>query len=125
MDSDLHYFGVNQEAYEIRYSEIQYSLSNIISCLDQMNFRNQVQSCRGHASASYQSNMFFMPQYDSFSNSFYDSCGCYGNADPYFRTNNSGWWEHPNCNYRREPKLLIPQQLDFENGIQSLEDVVR
>ena len=108
MDSDLHYFGVNQETYEVRNFEIQYSLSNIISRLDQMNFRNQVQSCRDHASPSYQSNMFSVPQYDSFSNSFYDSYDCYGNTDPYFRTDNSGWWEHENCNYRREPELLTP-----------------
>ena len=77
--------------------------------------------------------MFSVPQYDSFSNYFYDSYGCCDNADSYLQTYNSGWWEHQNLNCRREPKifqqfqpeLVTPPQPDFEDRIQSLEDIVQ
>ena len=108
MDSDLLYFGFDQDPYEVRISKIKHMLLETNYILDQRNYRNREQLCGNHASPSYQSNIFLVPQYDSFSNSFYDSYDCYDNADPYFQTDNSGWWEHENCNYRREPELLTP-----------------
>ena len=133
MDNDLHYFGFDQDPYEVRISKIEHMLSETNSILDQVNFRNQVQPYRNRVPPSYSSDMFSVPQYDSFSNSFYDSYDFYDNSDPYLRTDNSGWWETPNFHYRRElenfqqfqPELPTSPQLDFEDGIQSLEDVVR
>ena len=92
-----------------------------------------MQPCGNRVSSHSQRNIFSMSQYDSFSNSFCNSYGYYNNADYYLQTDNSGWWEHSNFNCRREhenfqqfqPELVISPQHDFEDIIQSLEDVVQ
>ena len=131
MDSDLCHFGFDQDPYEVRISKIKHMLSETNSILDRMNYRNRVQLCGNHASPSYPSNIFSVPQYESFSNSFYDSYDCYVNADPYFRTDNLGWWEHPNFNYRGKPENVYqfqhesPTTPEYEDGLQSLKEIMQ
>ena len=126
MDNGSDHFGINQDPYEVRHSEIQHTLSHIISTLDQMNFRNQVQPRRIRVSPSYPTNMCSMPQYDSY--------GYSNMADPYSGACNSGWWEHPNCNYRGrtenfhqfQPELPIASGFGEEDyKHHSLEEMVK
>ena len=88
MDNDLHYFGFDQDPYEVRIFKMKHMFSETNSILDKMYFENQVQLYRNYAPLSYSSDMFSVSKYDSFSNSFYDSYGCNDNIDAYLQTDN-------------------------------------